>query len=70
MDANSLLKENQRLRKDIAGYQNALEEMELRAKTAERNARDLARRLSRLGRAIQAAVQDAGGGDEPPEVTG
>jgi chaperonin cofactor prefoldin len=70
MDANSLLKENQRLRKEIATYQNALESMELRAKTAETNARDLARRLSKLGKAITSAVQSAGGGGDEPEVTG
>jgi predicted nucleic acid-binding Zn-ribbon protein len=68
MDANSLLKENQRLRKDIAAYQNALEAMELRARSAEQSARETRRRLAKLTRGITAAVQAAGGGEEDTEV--
>lgn len=68
MDANSLLKDNQRLRKDVANYQNALESMELRAKSAEATVRDLARRLSKLSKAVTTAVVAAGGSEDEPEV--
>jgi len=63
MDADAtLVKENARLRKEIAGYQNALEEMEVRAKKAEASARDLAKKLTKVKRDVLAAVAEPGDG--------
>lgn len=49
MDNATLLKENGRLRKEMAGYQSELEAMEVRAKTAEHETKELRKKLNKIG---------------------
>jgi hypothetical protein len=55
METN-LIKENARLRKDLAPYQNALAAMELRAKHAEAALKMTRKRLSKVVEAVLAVA--------------
>lgn len=58
MESN-LIKENARLRREVCDYQNAMEELEVRARRAEARAKDLARVLAKFRSAVTAAAQAA-----------
>lgn len=55
----NLLKQNSRLRKEIAGYQSALEEMEVRCRAAEQTVKSLRKKFGKLTSALNGLLDES-----------